>query len=96
MELKFRSTRFIGGNDYPSFVDYLIWPWIERLPAVIAIIRKERNWQKYLSSKYPLLVKYMLAMYEDNTVKSIAFNDEIHEEFLLFRMKLTRGDKLDI
>ncbi|RWS19691.1 hypothetical protein B4U80_05252 [Leptotrombidium deliense] len=92
MELKSRATQFIGGNDHPSLVDYLIWPLIERLPAAIAIIRKDRNWQKYLAFNYPLLVKYMLQMYEDKVVKSVAHSDQIHEEYLLFAMKLIRGE----
>ncbi len=31
-ELARRGTEFFGGNQ-PAMLDYMIWPWIERLPA---------------------------------------------------------------
>ncbi|RWS11370.1 hypothetical protein B4U79_12863 [Dinothrombium tinctorium] len=91
-ELATRGTTFIGGNNDPLMVDYLIWPWLERLPAIISIIKKEKDWQKYLSSNLPLTVKYMQSMLDDSAVKKVAYSDDIHEEYFMFHIRLIRGD----
>jgi Glutathione S-transferase, C-terminal domain len=30
-ELKSRGSKFFGGREKPAMVDYMIWPWFERL-----------------------------------------------------------------
>lgn len=33
-ELKRRATVFFGGSEKPGMLDYMIWPWFERIPAI--------------------------------------------------------------
>ena len=37
-ELKSLGTTFFGGN-IPEMSDYMIWPWIERLPIMVSNIQ---------------------------------------------------------
>ena len=30
-ELSIRETAFFGGDDLPGWLDYMIWPWMERI-----------------------------------------------------------------
>ena len=38
-ELKMLGTPFFGGQS-PNMTDYMIWPWIERLPIMVRRIAK--------------------------------------------------------
>lgn len=50
-KLKERGTQYLGGDE-PGFVDYMIWPWFERL-----LVFKDENFPaKIDSAKYKLLV----------------------------------------
>ena len=31
LDLKQRNTKFFNGNDLPGMLDYMIWPWLERI-----------------------------------------------------------------
>ena len=40
-ELGQRQTAFFGGQDFPGWLDYMIWPWMERIniyPLVFKVI----------------------------------------------------------
>ncbi|RWS11663.1 glutathione S-transferase omega-1-like protein [Dinothrombium tinctorium] len=85
-ELERRKTVFIGQNDKPAMIDYMIWPWLERLPALISICRQTKDWENYLSQKLPLVTKYIKAMRDDSAVKKTSYSDDIHEEYLKFHI----------
>ena len=39
-ELGLRQTAFFGGEDLPGWMDYMIWPWFERInifPSVFKV-----------------------------------------------------------
>ena len=33
-DLKRRQSKFFHGNDLPGMLDYMIWPWMERIDVV--------------------------------------------------------------
>ncbi|RWS02079.1 glutathione S-transferase omega-1-like protein [Dinothrombium tinctorium] len=82
-ELSQRNTRFVGSNESPQMVDYMIWPFVERLPAVISLGTQIKNWEQHLSENAPLILKYMQAMKEDPAVKQNLFSPDTHIDFLL-------------
>ncbi|XP_007252319.1 glutathione S-transferase omega-1 [Astyanax mexicanus] len=66
-----KKTKYFGG-DSVSMIDYLIWPWFERVEA----------WQlkQYLDGTAELK-NWTLRMQEDPTVKAIMFKPEDHKVF---------------
>lgn len=89
-EIEKQSKKFIGG-DKPGMADYMIWPWLERLPAVIGIT-KLGDMKTYLKENFPRLEQYRQDMLEDSAVKAVAFSDELHYEYGLHHLKLGRGE----
>ena len=42
LDLKERNTKFFDGNDLPGMLDYMIWPWLERieiLPMIFSDVK---------------------------------------------------------
>lgn len=47
-ELKARRSKFFFSNTSAGLLDYHIWPWLERLPALHNVLRKiDIPWQKF-------------------------------------------------
>ncbi|XP_062851636.1 glutathione S-transferase omega-1-like [Trichomycterus rosablanca] len=66
-----RKTKFFGG-DSVSMIDYLIWPWFERIEA----------WQlKHCMEGATELNNWTLRMQEDPTVKALMLSTESHKGF---------------
>ena len=45
-ELVDRKTRFFGGDNLPGYLDYMIWPWMERIkifPSVFQVYCLNQN-----------------------------------------------------
>merc|ERR1719373_198917 len=42
-ELKMLGTSFFGGES-PNMTDYMIWPWIERLP-MLNLVYEDENYE---------------------------------------------------
>ncbi|GBP19008.1 Pyrimidodiazepine synthase [Eumeta japonica] len=74
-QLKKRGTTFLSGNE-PGYVDYMIWPWIEKMLA----FQKVDARFKFDTPSYELLTKYAQKMIEDSTVNQYAVSDEIYLE----------------
>lgn len=52
-QLKSRGTKFLSGSE-PAYVDYMIWPWFERI-----LIMDEMDGKMTISpEKYQLLVSF--------------------------------------
>lgn len=67
-QLKSRGTRFLDGAE-PGFVDYMIWPWFERLLAF-----KEKYHQATIDAqKYKLLVSILLSLTVYNCIHRYIF-----------------------
>lgn len=52
-QLKARGTKFLGG-DLPGYVDYMIWPWFER----VLVMQKDESKLRIEGEKYKSLVRY--------------------------------------
>ncbi len=53
-ELKLRGTKFLGGNDRPTMVDYMAWPWFERIEALPLVFEDLKD--PVPESRFPKLV----------------------------------------
>ncbi|KAF4090450.1 hypothetical protein AMELA_G00051940 [Ameiurus melas] len=66
-----KKYKFFGG-DTLTMIDYLIWPWFERVDA----------WQlKHCLDGTPELNNWILRMREDPAVKAIMFSTDAHKAF---------------
>ncbi|KAM3966348.1 glutathione S-transferase omega 2 [Aphomia sociella] len=74
--LKERGTKFLYG-DKPGYVDYMIWPWFER---IVILDVDERI--KIKEEKYKLLVPYIQAMFNDPAISQYLVPKEVLKKFL--------------
>eukprot|EP00099_Drosophila_melanogaster_P021106 NP_648234.1 glutathione S transferase O3 [Drosophila melanogaster] len=76
-ELTKRGTPYFGGNK-PGFVDYMIWPWFERLSVIELKLQKEYNFNE---SRFPKITKWIALLKADSVVQSFYATPEQHNEF---------------
>jgi len=76
-ELTVRATRFFGG-DLPGMLDYMIWPWFEKIDALGNIAPE----CVLLTDRFKKLNEWKEAMKEDDAVKITYLKPEIHAEFI--------------
>ncbi|KAL5233998.1 hypothetical protein ACI65C_001408 [Semiaphis heraclei] len=76
-ELAERGSTFFGGNK-PSMVDYMIWPWFERLDAINPF--SHGAFVIPFESKFPRLTKWKSLMIVDNAVAPYYITPEKHAE----------------
>ncbi|KAH8327607.1 hypothetical protein KR074_002459, partial [Drosophila pseudoananassae] len=76
-ELTKRGTPYFGG-DKPGFVDYMVWPWLERL-AVLEFVTKESY--RFDEKRFAKVSKLIKLLKEDAVVKSFYATPEQHLEF---------------
>jgi len=82
LELSERGKEgFFSGNNVPGFLDYMIWPWFERLDAFGESYNKEPGLQ-YPREKFPVLSGWMERMMEDKAVKDYHLDTATHAQFL--------------
>ena len=55
-DLKRRQSKFFHGNDLPGMLDYMIWPWMERLEVPSAIHADLDNILGVPTSDFALMV----------------------------------------
>lgn len=79
-ELIDRKTRFFGGDDLPGYLDYMIWPWMERIKIFPSVFQGESQ-LSYDPDKTPVLTSWMSHMRQDPAVKQYILEDDIHAEF---------------
>lgn len=79
-ELKRRGTRFFGGTALPGMLDYMIWPWIEFLPALQLCSGDEKY--ELPAERLPLLMQYMKDMLRDEAVQKSYIPPESQYTFL--------------
>ncbi|KAH8269988.1 hypothetical protein KR018_001709, partial [Drosophila ironensis] len=80
-ELGKRGTPFFGG-DKPGFVDYMIWPWLERLP-VLEFAQKDLY--SFDEKRFAKVSQLISLLKQDKVVKSFYATAEQHIEFLRTR-----------
>ncbi|XP_022215518.2 pyrimidodiazepine synthase [Drosophila obscura] len=76
-ELAKRGTPFFGGNK-PGYVDYMIWPWLERLAVIGLYLKDEYNFDVKRFARIAKLIELLKA---DDVVKSFYATPEQHIEF---------------
>ncbi|VVD03201.1 unnamed protein product [Leptidea sinapis] len=75
-ELTMRGTLFLGGVQ-PGFIDYMIWPWLERIPSVVEIDTRIAIDNK----RYPKLNEYIKRMENDSVVKQYIIPLDVYRKF---------------
>jgi len=82
-ELNRRNTPFFGGDKSPGMLDYMIWPWIERLPAFKALIPEQYSPNlTRLATRCPTMDDWRDRMKDDFAVKEFMLPIEIHKKFM--------------
>ncbi|XP_015366984.1 PREDICTED: pyrimidodiazepine synthase-like [Diuraphis noxia] len=76
-ELAERGSTFFGGNK-PSMVDYMIWPWFERLDAINPY--SHGTFVIPFENKFPRLTKWKSLMIADKAVAPYYITPEKHAE----------------
>ena len=77
-ELKTRG-KFFGGSK-PGFVDYMIWPWIERMSVLhYALGDKAPTPDK---TRFEKVINWRSEMKEDPAVKASIISGENHHKFV--------------
>jgi len=61
-------------------VDYMIWPFIERIPVSIAFLTNS-DYDQYLQKELPTIWDYRNEMLKDSVVSKIATDVEILREY---------------
>lgn len=76
-ELAQRGTPFFGGEK-PGYVDYMIWPWLERLSVLEFILKERYNFDKQRYSKIGAWIDLLI---KDKVAQSFYATPEQHVEF---------------
>ncbi|XP_067128597.1 pyrimidodiazepine synthase-like [Centruroides vittatus] len=77
-ELKDRKSTFFGG-DKPGILDYMIWPWFERIPVAQAL---NPSLSEFPTDRFPTITKWVEKMKTDPAVKKVSLSPEMHVEFI--------------
>lgn len=79
-ELEKRGSEFFNeGNGLPGMLDYMIWPWMERLD-VLPMLYQEMT-EMLPKANFPLLNVWISSMKSDKAVQSYILEPEIHFKF---------------
>ncbi|XP_047993276.1 pyrimidodiazepine synthase-like isoform X1 [Leguminivora glycinivorella] len=76
-ELKKSGTKFLGGAE-PGFVDYMIWPWFERMVPISELY----DAVKIDETEYKLLLEYINNMFKDPAVSQYVVPKDILFKFM--------------
>ena len=67
-------------DDKPAMIDFLMWPHMERIPAVFRHVEPKALVD---GKTYPRLELWYQVMYKLPEVKATMFDDESHQKFLM-------------
>lgn len=81
-ELEKRGTKFFGAADAPGMVDYMIWPWVERLSCLKLFFPDLSDYEKH-KKENPRLEEWRQAMKADPAVKELYLTPEQHQRFIV-------------
>ncbi|XP_060654963.1 pyrimidodiazepine synthase-like [Drosophila nasuta] len=76
-ELAKRGTPYFGGKK-PGFLDYMIWPWFERLPVVKYFLKERYRFHK---ERYAELTAWVDLIVKDEVVQSHYATPEAHVSY---------------
>lgn len=77
-ELKKRNTNYYCGAT-PGMLDYMIWPWMERMTPFLKLIGKA---DFFSVDRYPNLNSWMELMKEDDAVKAFYLPPETYCKYM--------------
>ncbi|XP_017134995.1 pyrimidodiazepine synthase isoform X1 [Drosophila miranda] len=80
-EITKRGTPYFGGEKI-GIVDYMIWPWFERFPALKYTLAEPYELD---SKRYPNLLNWRLLVSQDEAVKATALDAKVHAKFMRTR-----------
>jgi len=96
LEKKFavrRKEKFLSGEAHPGWVDYMVWPFIERIPVAITSLT-DYNYDDFLEKEVPTIYDYRNEMLKDPAVAKVANNvDTLHEYTQRIRNHIVNGAK---
>ena len=88
---------YFSGDDAPGWLDYMIWPWMERIDVYFAIyqvgykngklidiyfIIMQEVGIKFPREKFPVLSDWIKRMLTDSAVKDYILDVETHVKFM--------------
>jgi len=81
LELASRGTVYFGGDAAPGWLDYMLWPWFERIGLYSRVYPGESG-LLFDTSRFPGLTSWMSRMEEDPAVKDYFLEPEVHAAFV--------------
>jgi len=94
-ELGRRGTDYFSGSEKPGYVDYAIWPFIERLPILKVLFPGAIDFAE-AKAQVPLLEQWRLRMEKDPVVQKALLNTEQHVKYIQNRRDVSRGKALEV
>ncbi|ALC43100.1 CG6673 [Drosophila busckii] len=82
-ELKKRDTPYFGGRAV-GMVDYMIWPWFERFPALKLLLTDKYELD---NQRFGKLLQWRELMLQDEAVKQVALDSQVHAKFMQTRLE---------
>jgi len=79
-ELKARGTKFFFGSGHPGFLDYMIWPWVERITALPFVLGDK--YEKPDKVRFASLIQWSRDMKQDSAVQASIISGENHYKFV--------------
>ena len=80
-DLKCRQSKFFYGNDKPGMLDYMIWPWIERVETIPKFHSKLP--EIIPGDQFPNFNLWIQNMLTDSAVKEYFLDSETHYTYSL-------------
>jgi len=80
-ELSSRGTQYFSGPQEAGWLDYMLWPWYERLEAYRGVYPGEEG-LIFPQSRLPLTTAWMDRMAQDPAVVPYLLSNHIHVEFI--------------
>lgn len=77
IELSRRNTKFFGGKT-PGMLDYMMWPWAERLELAQMIMHKDTILPLH---RHPKMIQWIKNMLTDEPVAATYHSPETHAKF---------------
>jgi len=88
-ELERRGTKFFGGTDIPGMVDYMIWPWIERLPNHKRLWGNQFDFDKAMEGALNRMKAWEQNMIQDEAVQESYLDGDVHTKYRLSKKRGT-------